>query len=507
MAIEDITSEAAEIPSDFVLDALLMHNYFPNQKELREDLPPSISPKFFTRDVSKKLIDCKENRVKSMGYDSVEYKLTRFNGVSRNCSIPHPKAYAQLAWCIYENWNELDYIVKNTVSKIVPRNHSDGRIIIMDYEDGLTTIDRSLKEIFGMHFMARTDIANFYPSVYTHAIPWAVVGIENAKANKGKKELWYNQFDQAVQLNKRNETLGISIGPATSNFIAESILAKIDNELSSEFTYSRYLDDYTAYCETHEQAEKFILRLGGELSKFKLNLNIGKTDIITLPQPFLPNWIVALRNALPQHKDLNAQNAIDYLEFAVRLAKETPDGSVLKYALRALTGVIEKSETEWWVKDRVIKYSLALSFHQPVLLPLLNSLIDETFLFDHNDFQKLIAEFARRGYSDILTWTLYLADKHSISINSSNANDILATKDCIPILFLYLSGDNEQKKAVIDFARGLNKKDLYTLDQYWLLLYQLYLEGKISNPYGKKSSFDVLRDEGVSFVISEATAE
>ena len=46
---------------------------------------------------------------------------------------------------------------------------------------------------------------------------------------------------------------------------------------------------------------------------------------------------------------------------------------------------------------------------------------------------------------------------------------------------------------------SLNKSDLYELDQYWVLLYQLFNDGIIENPYREDKSFDILKDEEVSF--------
>ena len=499
---DDSDDELRRPSAEDVLVALLKHNFLPNQKEHNEDLPPTINSESFTPEVAKQLIDWQDSRNKSMGYDSVEYKLTRFNGVSRLCSIPHPKAYSKLVWCIYENWKELEYIVENKNSKIVPQKHSDGRLIIMDYENSVSRIDQLLDNIFGLRFVARTDIANFYPSVYTHSIPWAVVGLEEAKNNKKNKQAWYNQFDQAIQSIKRNETQGIAIGPATSNIIAEAILAKIDFVLSKEFIYTRYLDDYTAYCESHEQAQKFVLRLGEELAKYKLVLNIGKTEIESLPQPFISDWVIALKRILPKEDGIDSRTAIEFLDSSVRLAKESPDGSVLKYALRALMGIVKKSETDLFVKDRVLKYALNLSFYQPVLFPMLDQLIYDGYIPDAELFQKLTAEFARLRYSDILAWSLYFAGKLDVPIDEVTTDRILASGDCIPILMLYLSGTEKQKKGVIKFAKKLGKKDLYLVDQYWLLLYQRYCDGNISDPYGKNSSFSIMKSSGVTFVPS-----
>jgi hypothetical protein len=52
---------------------------------------------------------------------------------------------------------------------------------------------------------------------------------------------------------------------------------------------------------------------------------------------------------------------------------------------------------------------------------------------------------------------------------------------------------------VVDFTRQLNKTDLYSLDNYWMLLYQLYLKGQIKNAYSD-NIFPVLKRHGVSFV-------
>ena len=489
------------LSAENVLKGLLQHNFFPSQKELKEDLPPSISSESFSREVAKLLIDCPDDRAKSAGYDCMEYKLTRFNGVSRLCSIPHPKPYAQLAWSIYENWGHLDYIVSNSFSRIVPKNHDDGRIIIMDYEDGLHKIDRALQDNFGMRFMARTDISNFYPSIYTHAVPWAIVGINEAKASKNNKKQWYNKFDEAIRINKRNETQGIAIGPATSNIIAETILAKVDAELSHEFTFSRYIDDYTAFCESDEQAHRFILRLSEELSKYKLVLNAGKTQIKSLPQPHIADWVIALRNALPNEESINERKVIDYLDYSVRLANESPNGSVLKYALRALIGVITRAEADWKVKGKVVQYALNLSFYRPILLPMLDPILDYEFIMNEEFFQKLTDEFIRLQYSDIISWALYYSGKFGFSIATNTADRIIQSGDCIPILFLHLVGNEQQRANVAKFAHKLNRKDPHEIDQYWLLLYQLFLDERIPSPYGKKSSFEVLRDSGTNFVV------
>ena len=84
------------------------------------------------------------------------------------------------------------------------------------------------------------------------------------------------------------------------------------------------------------------------------------------------------------------------------------------------------------------------------------------------------------------------------------AKEVISSKDCIPILFLYLSEQHDKK--VIDFCNSLDKSDLFLLDQYWLLLYQLFFDEKISNLYNddndKGEVFNILKNARVSFIES-----
>ena len=496
----------------FVLDALLQHNFLPNHKDESEELPPIISSISFTKSVAESLASSQHKRSRSFpGYDTVEYRLTRFNGVSRACSIPHPKPYAQLALCIANNWNNLKYTTENINSKSRPRRHEDGRICSMTYEDAIWNRTHALKASFGMRFVVHTDISNFFPSIYSHAIPWALVGVPESKKHRSKGSKWFNKLDKAVRETKRNETQGVAIGPATSSILAEAILARVDEELSTNFTYHRYIDDYTAYCQTHDKGKEFIAGLAKHLSEYKLVLNVNKTHIQPLPQPSTTDWIDDLNNALPERGDISVNNAMNYLDLSVRLARQVPDGSVLKYALKSLRNVIFKEEpTPKPVNEEVIttvlRYALNYSFHQPVLIPLLERFFDalpsSEYSFEYGDeLRQLLREFTRAGYSDAICWTLYLSKKYGVEVEECSASRIIAYQDCMPILFLYLSRIPGFQDEVVQFATGLDKSDLYGLDSYWLLLYQLYLDQLIANPYKDGDpTFDIMKNSGVNFV-------
>ncbi len=488
------------LDSSFVLNALLKYNYLPLQKKNKDEMPPVFSTDGFTKGIAEEIKNIKRRKHETYGgYDQAEYRATRFNNVPRILSIPHPKPYVNLAFCIHDNWDNLKYIIANKKSLITPKNHEDGRLIIMDYEKSWEESQRDLDMTFGCKFTAHTDITNCFPSVYSHAIPWALIGFDEAKKKKGPKykNEWFNLLDESQRMVQRNETYGVPIGPATSNIITEIILARVDYKLRKDFSYVRFIDDYTCFCKRYEDAEEFIRKLSIELSAFNLSLNIKKTEISPLPKPIKSNWVIDLINQHPTSKTISYSEAINYLDYAVSIHKQELDGSILKYSINAI-----KKKLDSKAIFGVIKYILSLAFHYPILVSTLNELFEMVckigFFTYENKLLQILNENARNYRSDGMCWTLYYILKYKCSIDSKTAKSIIETKDCLSILLLYKFQKHE--KAVIDYVDNFDKDDLYGLDQNWPLIYQLYLDEKISNPYTDDTTFEILKNNEFSFL-------
>ena len=152
---------------------------------------------------------------KKVGMTNWKYRLTRYNSVSRLLSIPHPVAHAELCFELHKHWEKLAYISSNPNSQIKPYPHDDGRLIIMAGYGGTTgKSQRSLDRSFGKRYVVRTDIANCFPSIYSHAIAWALVGHEEAKNSRSKHDEWFNRLDKKFRASRRDETQGVAIGRA-----------------------------------------------------------------------------------------------------------------------------------------------------------------------------------------------------------------------------------------------------------------------------------------------------
>jgi hypothetical protein len=373
----------------------------------------------------------------------------------------------------------------------------------MDYEGSQGRIERQLRLAFGKKFSARTDITNFYPSVYSHAIPWALVGVKAAKQHQGPGE-WFNQIDLYQRHLIRNETNGIPIGPATSNIVTEIILARVDETLRREdFTFFRFIDDYTSYCDTYEDAEKFIRRLSEELATYKLTLNIKKTSISQLPTPTSDHWISDLVTRKPDAQQLTTTNVIRFLDYAVTLQASSPDGSVIKYAVKTIMTDIRDNPNGKVDINLFIEYVLMLCIKYPILLPLLHILPDAVSLGNPFGMQlnNILAEHATNRRSDAMAWSMFYISRSSAAIPRLVAEKVVQSRDCVALLFLFMHG--QYVREVVDFCRKLDRTDQYLLDQYWLLLYQMYFGGSLPNPYqgSEAQAFDILRRHGVSFLL------
>lgn len=493
-------------------EALTRRNHFPNQKETIGELPPCLDTRQFTPEVCEALaaLDDSPSRRRS-GYDLVEYKATRYNNVPRALALVHPKAHAFLTKHIHDNWGEINSIQDSEHSIIKPEQRQDGRIMVMNYEEPIVQKRRYNEASFSKRFRVKADIANCFNSIYTHAIPWAAVGVEVAKRNRGN-ELWYNKLDMFQRKSKRGETQGIPIGPATSNFIAELILQEVDKKLIEYgFLFERYVDDYQCFCESYEQAQQFILILGQELAVFKLTLNLNKTNIIALPCPSEDDWILELIGALPnrfgkpegQNHQFNAAEAITFINRAIVVNKVTPDGSVLKYAIQLITPHIDDLASHDF-----LSVVINLAWHYPILIPYIAQLIDKSEAMPDSYLEQLdriIIENAKQLRSDGMAWPLHILRENQQVPSGEAINAVIASRDCVSITILHSM--LEDKRSIVDFAQTIIDGDDYHKDNYWLLLYQLFLFGDLQeNPY-EDEVFTVLKDYSVNFIPGESTTE
>ncbi|MEL7409782.1 MAG: RNA-directed DNA polymerase, partial [Cyanobacteria bacterium J06558_2] len=287
------TKELLEaIPSKDIANWILSQGYFAEQYIL----PPSFQVSNFTLQAKpyKNL-----NKLTRKQLISLSHPKTNFS--SRIFSIQHPHYYHDIVFYLEQNWDKVIEHLFSEKNKIYSysfpisltkknRNKaglSNLRMGRMIYE-WLTMAEKDLILDAGHYqFIARTDITNFYASVYTHSIAWALHGREEALADR-KLSFFGNKIDKLIQYANDGRTNGIPIGSVLSDLIAEIILSKIDINTSKEleqikFLAVRFKDDYRILCNSESEANQILNILGKNLSKYNLSINESKTSIQKLP--------------------------------------------------------------------------------------------------------------------------------------------------------------------------------------------------------------------------------
>lgn len=501
----------------YVYEGLLCYNYFPMVRVHRDDIPPMFSTEDFTTNIADQMIQAQQSGVASNqrrgdGFDQVEYRATRFNNVLRVLHIPHPYPYAQLCRCIHDNWTDLKHICTNSHSIIKPSRHGGGRLIILQNYDTLELgrlvvmggerfpedVLRHITLSSGAQYFVDADVSSCFLSIYTHAIPWALVGHARAKANRSNGH-WFNQLDLRQRHLKRGETQGVPIGPGTSHIISEVILSKVDDALAKKgYKFFRAIDDYKCYASTREEAECFIRDLEQELSMYLLSLNAKKVSISDLPLPSKATWITDLAARLTRDGSLTGPQIISYLDYAVTMQSRYPQGSVLKYAARTLSGRIDQANA-----DIYVRYLLQVAYHYPVVLPVICETLQKwIFSIDRNYLREVVRRHLDFRRSDAVSWGLYLMHLAGVRVTKSLARAVVKSADCVAMATLLALGQHSD--LVKGFVHGLNGAHHYDLDKYWLLIYELTRAGVFNQGdfggYVPNTGLDILISHDVRFI-------
>lgn len=485
-----------EIGADELYKALLAYGMFP------ESLPPFLSSEEFY-DYCQLTLHVFSDKPRKYIY----YENMRNINIPRPLGIPSPMAYQKLCKCLRDNWEEIQNyfrdVTKNQeykVSRIHIRKMSKKNYIFeMNYSNWKSDSTPELDLLIDNYYIVNADISKCFPSIYTHSIPWALVGKHMAKTSR--KTGWYNDIDHYVQNTKHGETHGILIGPHVSNILSEIILSAIDYKLINKgWKYMRYVDDYTCYVRTEQEARQFLIDLQAELREFDLTLNHKKTQINTLPSAAVEQWVRKINSisVITSYGKVDYKNCRAYLDFAIEIAKsEGENSSVLKYAIKVLGGQSLTVNAKVYMQKTV--FHLCLIY--PYLIPLLDEYI---FTFCNTSIQDI------RLISDKLydigihcrtfeagCYSLYFAVKYDFRLSSINVLDIIGSKDCIFMLLahIYFSSikDKTSCKQLKNFAISL-AADEDEFNQYWLFVYEVLPQSYL------KDDWKSLKKAKVSFV-------
>ncbi len=486
-----------ELSSSEIYEGLLAYGLF------TEKLPPVFTAKGF--------FDYCEAQTTSFPKAPAEYiyhESMRNINTPRPLGIPNPAAYQQLCKYISDIWPKLQqYFEEQTKGQqhIISRTHirkmkDNNSLFLMNYKNWKVDGTPEPDLLLGAKYLVHADVSNCFPSIYTHALSWALVGKEIAKQNQKDSSQWYNKLDFYARNIKYGETHGLLIGPHASNLLSEIILVKIDGVLYDRgWRYIRNIDDYTCYVSTYEQGQLFLTELSEQLRAFDLTLNHKKTSIEELPTASVEQWVRKINTftAFDTKEKMNFKEVCAYLDMAIELMQENGDNAaILNYAIKVLA---KKNLT-----PNAKSYYVKTIFHLAVIHPYLISLLEEYVFQPFGVDLLLISKIAELLYDEgirtknyeAVCYTLYYAIKYGFEIKSLNFEVAKRSENCLFLFFAYLyyerKKDKQSVKLCKDYARAVMATEM---DNFWLFIYEALPQSDL------RDYWKAMKKNNVSFLV------
>jgi hypothetical protein len=438
----------------------------------------------------------------------VRHSVPKLKHLRRHFGVPNPYAQTMLCIAVAKSWKQLEALCgKSSISLSRPMPSSK-RALAAQHSRRIEGVRRAQSSI-GARFMLKTDLATFYPSIYTHSIPWAIHGKQVARSKRAKG--WYgNELDLWVRETQDRQTGGVPIGPDTSFLIAEVVASRLDERLAkllrTPLRGVRYIDDYHLYFKTRSDAERALAALHTVTQSYELQLNGLKTEIVELPESIEPAWKTDLR-LLRIRSDARATGIKAYFDRAAALAHEYSTDSVLTYAVRKITHYSNQLKSHEWevCRSLLLRCCLGEPTMLPVLLPLFEQ-ISESWNMD--EVRVLLTELClyhaplQHGFE--VAWSLWTARSLGIDLPANVGNAVVKVDDDIVALValdLQSEGLLPSLNATM-WASRMTAENLYS--EHWLLAYEAFVKGWLPSIDGTDyvsadQFFSILKAANVEF--------
>lgn len=535
------------------LKKLLEKGYFP------KELPPPFSTKLFAekhrfikskwdkRIANEKIQQSGET--KAIARKRFKEKYDKFNSSQlaiyslakgiysrRKLGIPNPKQFSDLSNAIIENWSLLRKTYKlSSYSESTPIEARAKRAVRTKSISWNNFKFQLIEKSFDKKVELTLDISQFYPTIYTHSIPWAIIGKEKAKKffkiaisdqtrwhnllrtnNEAKAYRSADFIDTLVRNCNDRQSIGLCIGPDTSLILAEIIANRMDNEISKRLdsiphTGTRYYDDYYFYFNNRNEAENALKIIQQVLYEFQLETNENKVSINKLPFKYIENWTEQFDRFVFNEVDkYELRNFFSILNNSIQDNKKNSSW-VIHYALKQFkTGetVIEKDN---W--DIFLSFLLQTLIIDSSTIDLIFEIIFIYKVYLDNTSKKkiknvltsIIEEHLILNHSFEVSWSLWAFITFRINCPKKIVESILESKDSFSkLLCLHLIEETlyDGRKANTNKLKR-NIENSSSLSENWLLIYETVVKEWIEfddvNKVLDNEYFEILKSYEVSF--------
>lgn len=473
-------------PNEVRLRRLIRSGYFP------AELPPQ----FTTSSFAKEAVDLSKlwngQDIRKFWTTPEHYSIPRFGQTRRKLSIVNPINQLHVAHLIVEHWDDiLTRLQRSEITEFRPRviGKKYARAVPGVNFDGVSRRRAEILARFGRY--VKTDIARFYPSIYTHSIAWALLGKNWVKENIGTnafKNSYANHLDKAVAAGQMGQTIGIPIGPDTSRIISELIatdLEEIAREQLSDLSLRavRYVDDMLIGLNEPETPDVVLSKWSAALYEYELELNGEKTTVHGMGYPHAPEWIHFIRTFdISIHKTRQREDLDSFFEQAFHLADANLRDNVLLYAAKRAAS-FEIAHKNWnhlihWLLYAARRSTTCVSF---VVEFLSTASADGKQLPLEEIVQFIHQQLPIRGeaaHTSEVSWLMFLARELKIPLKSSALGKVLQLRSgtCALIVFEMLQRGLVDGRINTKFWRSFATSGGLK-SEMWLVAYEITKKG------------------------------
>ena len=499
-------------PSEARLWRLLSAGYFP------AELPPPFQTAEFARFATDFNSKWDQKKIFKFWTKPEHFSSPRYGHARRKLSIVNPVNQLAVAALLASNWFSIVRALKRpTSSEFRPKFVLKGKGRAVTGVDFDRVARRRIEILSRFGRYVKTDIARFYPSIYTHSIAWAITGKSYAKANHNSsafKKSFANKLDSAVRSGQEGQTVGIPIGPDTSRVISELIAVEIEAELQKSLCNwrersVRHVDDMLIGIDETESEADVLSKLSASLYEYELELNASKTEVHGLGHAHAPEWIHYIRNySLGPSKAKQRDDLDSYFEHALYLADRNPQENVLLFSCKRACSLQIDPENH----DHLIRWLLYCCRRAPSCLRFVSEHLAAKppgagpIHTEISDFiLQQIPRKAEAAHTEELAWLLFWAREIKLSIPDHVINSCSKVRSSISALIALDIASSGHISGTLDdtFWRSFCSEEGLK-SEMWLVAYEASKRQWWSSPQNCKfiiqhDFFSDLFSKNVSF--------
>lgn len=467
-------------PTEARLWRLIGAGYFPSE------LPPPFQTVSFAAHANEFSQKWNHKEIYKYWTKPEHFSSPRYGHARRKLSLVNPINQLSVAALVSQNWFSIQKILKRpTVSEFRPRIVLKGKGRAVNGVDFDAVARRKAEILSALGRYVRTDIARFYPSIYTHSISWAVYGKPFAKANYKSaafKTSFGNYLDEAVRAGQEGQTIGIPIGPDTSRVISEIIAVEIETELQKTLSNwmhrsVRYVDDMIIGIDDLESDADVLSKLSAALYEYELEINAGKTKLHGLGQPHAPEWIHFISDFnLGVSPTKQRENLDSYFEHVLYLADQIPQDNVLLYACKRACSLAVHPKNQ----GHLVRWLLYCCRRAPSCVRFVAEFLSasppaEKVVRDEiNSFiLQQIPRKAEAAHTEELAWLLFWAREVNLNVPEAIINSCSRVRSSVVALIALDLRDRGMISGVLDdsFWKSFCSEDGLK-SEMWLVSYE-----------------------------------